>query len=181
MQSKNAIVYLGEEARQAAAAWLEAAGFVTHHARCSREVGKLCDAYEPQVIVLEGPFGRDGSGVEVATWLRKAGVECPVLFHCGSSVETHALAGEEQLRPFDAVTSFDAPSRARVSGILADTRRPDVPDFGNLKEASLCDVLLHCFETSWTGKIELEHGGTTKAIIVENGAPVYCSSNILIG
>jgi tetratricopeptide (TPR) repeat protein len=178
MQSKNAIVYLGDEARQAAGAWLEAAGFSTYHARCAREVGKMCDQHDPHVVVLEGPFGRQGSGVEVATWLRKAGIECPVLFHCGSNVETHALAHEEHLRPFDAITTFDAPSRARVAGILADDSRREVAEFGGLDESSLSDVLRHCFETSWTGKVELEHGGTTKAIIVENGNPVYCSSNI---
>ena len=178
MRTRNAIVFLDPEAAQAAEAWLEAAGFQSHHARCAREVGKLCDQHEASVVVLEGPLAAARSGVDVAGWLRKAGVTCPVLFHCGSHVEVHALTGEQHLRPFDAVTTFDAPARARVSGILADTSRRQVPAFGDLHEWSLGDLLLQCFEQSWTGKVELEHGGTSKTVFVEQGTPVYCSSNI---
>ena len=178
MHSNNAIVYLDDDIYQDAHVWLEAMGYVPHRARSQRDVGRLCDAYRPAVVVLEGPLSSDGEGVHLATWLRRGHLACPILFRCGSQIESRALESETNLGPFETVVSFTSSTHCPVLEATASDCLREIPEHGSLSQWSLGDVLLNCMDQQWTGRIELEHGSTSKSVFVESGTPVYCSSNI---
>ncbi|MBH24330.1 MAG: hypothetical protein CMH57_07760 [Myxococcales bacterium] len=142
-----------------------------------RQVGAMCDAEEPSLLVVEGSLAPE-PGLELVRWLRRGGVSCPVLFMCGSKVEAASLKELHELRPFVACQVVDAAVVEYFLG-YADASLETPPPRGNLEDVGLDALFIHALRTHWTGRLELVCQGTSKTIFFDQGAPVYCSSNIL--
>ena len=108
MTQPTALIFLNDPDRSAQAAnRLADVGVRSMTAASPRQVGAMCDAEEPSLLVVEGSLAPE-PGLELVRWLRRGGVSCPVLFMCGSKVEAASLKELHELRPFVACQVVDA-------------------------------------------------------------------------
>ncbi len=177
MQTSTALVFLhNQQQRAEVVQWLANAGWWCHMAHNKRDMARLYETHNPDVVVLEGPLGSE-SGADFLHWFRAQNVHTPALLVCGSALESSSI--DPELRPVFGAHSLDDKTYERLLAMLGEREeRVQLVDEGRLEEFSLYDILLECYRERWTGRILFEHCGTDKTIYWDQGMPVYCSSTI---
>jgi tetratricopeptide (TPR) repeat protein len=179
---KAALIWLEEPGQVAqAGCWLEAAGWSWEAVSSARALARRVEEGSPSLLLLEGPLGMRGEGVEALRWLRVAGVKLPALLWCGSQVEAAGLKAAQEIRPYAALTGFDEDAHRGLSALApSPPELHALPTRGELGEHGVEALFLDIYHLGWSGRLELNQEGTLKTIWFEDGAPVYCSSNILV-
>ncbi len=179
---RTALVFLeDDQRRQETATWLTEEGWHCVEAPNARACAALLEKEHPVLVVAEGPLADNARGVDAICWLRRAGDRTPVLFRCGSSLEESALRSLQEVRPYATITHLDAEGYQRVSALVPSTpKKQDMVGEGDLSQTSLEELFLFMYHQRWTGKLDLNQEGTAKSIWFHDGAPVYCSSTILV-